>query len=208
MRRSFGLGLAVALGIASITMACPARADLLAFTAPGGLTTGHDPGNPVNLGMQFTANTTFTVTSLGIYADPGVVAPEQVGLYDNATQTLLASTTVGLTDPETDGYLFHAITPVVLTAGHDYTVVANVGDNSWSFSPPAPIVNPDVSFIQSSYLYGNTLAFPTNFNGFSYYGPNFAIAVASAVPEPGSAGLAASGVALLWAWRRRRRNRP
>ncbi len=197
-----GVALAVALTVA----AGPSRADSVAFTSPGGLTTGHDPNSPVNLGMEFTANANVSVTSLGIYVDPGLSAPEVVGLYDNATQTLLASVTVLLTDPETDGYLFHAITPVTLTAGHDYMVVANVGDNSWSYGA-APIVNPDVSFIQNAFLYQNTLAFPTNFGGSgpAYYGPNFTIGTGT-VPEPSSlvlCGVAGMVLTLAARWRRR-----
>jgi hypothetical protein len=197
------IGCLVTLAVTLTAAAGTTHADSIGFTSPGGLSAG-DPNRPVNLGMLFTANTNFSVTSLGIYVEPGLSAPEEVGLYDNATRTLLASTTVLLTDPETDGYLFHAITPVALTAGDEYMVVANVGDNSWA-KGPAPIQNPDVSFVQSAYLYESSLAFPTANNGFSYYGPNFTIGAAG-VPEPSSlvlGGIAGAALTLAALWRRR-----
>jgi hypothetical protein len=72
-------------------------------------------------------------------------------LYDVSTQALLASTTVLLTDPETDGYLFQSIAPVALTSGHEYVVVAFVGDNPWAYGPN-PIQNSSVTFDGSTYL--------------------------------------------------------
>ena len=152
--------------------------------------------NPVNLGLSFTANSNFSVDSLGIYYQPQLVASEQVGLYDFSTQALLASTTVLLTDPETDGYLFHSITPVALTAGHEYVVDAFVGNNPWAYGP-SPIQDSRVTYDGAPYIYTNTLAYPIYYyfiGGGAYYGPNFTIA--SAVPEPSSVSMFAVGLAL------------
>lgn len=180
------VGRCLVLAITLIAMAGSARADYVGFMAPGSVQTGLGANNPVNLGMYFTADTAFSVTSLGIYADPGLAASEQVGLYDFSTKALLASATVQLTDPETDDYLFHAITPVTLTAGREYAVVAFVGNNPWTYGDlTAPIVNPEITYDGSGYNYTNTLTLPTFDGGTSsYYGPNFTIA--GAVPEPAS----------------------
>src|SRR5579864_168105 len=166
-----------------------ARADIVAFTSPGGLITDYSPNVPVNLGLVFTANSTFPVDALGIYYQSFLTAPEQVGLYDSSGN-LLASATVTLSDPLVSGYLFHSITPVSLTAGHTYTVDAFVGNNPWAYGP-VPITS-NVTYKYNDYVYGSSLAFPTltGGTGAAYYGPNFEIAAnTDPVPEPGSSGL-------------------
>lgn len=193
---------AIARGVAVLITALiatvsPVSADTVAFTAPAGLATNVGANDPVNLGLVFTANSNFSVDSLGIYDQPQLVASEQVGLDDFSTQALLASTTVLLTDPETNGYLFHSITPVALTAGNDYVVVAFVGDNPWAYGA-APIQDSLVTYLEPRYLYGNTLAFPDFYGGNfvgAYYGPNFTIA--STVPEPASVSMLSIGLALV-----------
>jgi len=67
------LNLAALALVFSAMGASTARADTIAFTAPGGLT--WDSG-VVNLGLVFTANTTFSVDALGIYDYSGLTAPE------------------------------------------------------------------------------------------------------------------------------------
>jgi hypothetical protein len=74
----------------------------------------------------FTANTNFSVTALGFYLTSDDTASETVALYDSS-QHLLASTLVSLSDPKINGYLFQDISPVALSAGSQYTVVANTG---------------------------------------------------------------------------------
>lgn len=163
-----------------------ARADTVAITSPGGLTTNVNPNDPVNLGLVFTANSNFSVDALGIYDESGLTGSEQVGLY-NSSGTLLASATVSLSDPVVDGYLFQSITAVALTAGQTYTVVANVGNNPWAYGP-APTTT-GVTFTGADYLYGSSLALPTMASGVpAYYGPSFEIAATDPVPEPSNFG--------------------
>ncbi len=160
------------------------KADTLGFTSPGGLTTNLGAGNPVNLGLVFTANTTFTIDALGIYDQSSLTGPEQVGLYDSSGN-LLVSTTVTLSDSLVNGYLFQSIAPVALSAGATYTIVANTGNNPWAYGPVQ--TSPDITFKYNDYFYGSSLAFPTTTGGWgpAYYGANFEI---ESVPEPGSLG--------------------
>ena len=117
----------------------------LAFTPSGPITSCNaDPGcgnrnniDPVNLGLVFTANTNFSVTALGFYRTSDDTASEIVALYDSS-QNLLVATTVSLSDVNINGYLFHDISPVALSAGSQYTVVANTGFNDWSYGSTPP----------------------------------------------------------------------
>jgi len=164
--------------------ATDARADTLGFTAPGGSIATQTPNGAVDLGMVFTANSTFSVDALGIYDLSNLTGSEQVGLY-NSSGTLLASATVTLTDPVTNGYLFQSITPVTLTAGSTYTVDAYVGSNPWAIGP-APTTPSSVTFKYNDYLYSGGLAFPTTTGGAgpAYYGPNFEIGTGNPDPPP------------------------
>ena len=156
------------------------------------------PNFPVNLGHVFTAKTNFSIDALGFYFGSGVTGPETVGLY-NSSGTLLASAIVSLSDTVTDGYLFHRITPLAITAGQQYTVVAFTGNNDWSYGPTAPNQATDfVTYGHSDYQYGGNggclgtpggpgciaasgLSFTTQTliigtTVGAYYGPNFEIA--------------------------------
>jgi hypothetical protein len=182
--------------IASTTML--AQAGTAAFTAPATntLTRGWGPNQPVNLGTVFTANSSFNVDSLGIYRDPSLTGSEIVGLFDFSTHALLASTTVQLTDTLAGSFLYHAITPVSLLAGHQYEVTAFVGNNPWTFGP-APATDSRVTYNSHLYNYSNQLAFASNSggSGAAYFGANFTIASVSAVPEPESYALMLAGLA-------------
>jgi len=156
----------------------------------------------LNLGLTFTANSTFLVDALGIFNQTVLTGSEQVGLY-NSSGNLLTSTTVTLSDPQVNGYLFQSITPVTLTAGHTYTVVANTGNNPWAYGSTAPNQASYVTYNSHAYLYTSSLAFPTltasEAGGPSgaYYGPNFEIAATTdPVPEPGGFGPLAALAAL------------
>jgi hypothetical protein len=179
-----------------------ASAGTIAFTPPGsGLTSGYAAGNPVNLGLTFTANANFSVDALGFYRDPSLVSGQTVSLYTLAG-VLLAQTNVLLTDPLIGNYYWKSITPVALVSGQQYVVSAFIGPNPWTFGG-APTTDPRITFGRNRYKYGATAQFPTDTAGASgsaYYGPNFTIA-AVAVPDAGGGwagwGLAAAGAALL-----------
>lgn len=94
---SFGVA-ALMLAMLGAIGATDARADTLALTSPGGLVTDVNANVPVNLGLVFTANSTFSADALGIFNQTFLTSSEQVGLYDS-TGNLLASATVALSDP-------------------------------------------------------------------------------------------------------------
>ena len=154
-------------------IALPAFGGAIAFSPPGGLATNGPPS--VNLGMVFTANTSITVTALGFFDLSGLFAGETVGIFNTSGQ-LLASTNVQLSDPLVGGYFFRNITPLNLTAGNTYVVVALTGNNPWSYSSANPIVNiPSITYLNSAYIYSTNLQFPIYNYPASYYGPNFLV---------------------------------
>jgi len=164
------------------------KADTVAFTAPGsGLTTVGANSGSVNLGIEFTADSTFMVDALGFYDGSFVTGSETVGLY-NSVGTLLASATVALGGSPISGYLFQSIAPVTLTSGSVYTVEAFVATNGWTYGSLGT-ASPNVTFDSGEYAYATSMQFPTNASGLVYYGPNFEIVGASGAPEPGSFGL-------------------
>jgi len=176
------------------------------FLSPGGPgygigPLGYEAGLPVNLGNVFTLKTTKQVVALGFYNQRYLTGPETVALYDQFGN-LLSSTSVSLTDPVVNGYIFQSITPLTLPPG-TYTVDAQVNSNPWSFGP-APPTAPGVTFQYDDYAYTSALAFPTTRNGSgpAYYGPNFAFAP---TPEPPFCGFLALGLTGLIAAVRRRK---
>jgi hypothetical protein len=184
------------LGLFGVLSATKVKADTVAFTPPVTPTYADEPGDPVNLGLVFTADSSFSVDALGIYDLSDLTTSEQVGLY-SFTGTLLASATVTLSDPEVSGYLFQSITPVTLTAGDTYTVVENTGNNDWAYydaSPPNTAS--EITYTASHYAYGGTLEDPTATDHI-YYGPNFEIESAVTTPEPAGLGLAFPALVLL-----------
>lgn len=192
----------------TVLIPAEASASYLAF-GPQAATFGAGAANdPVNLGMVFDISSSITVDELGIYDLNSLATSEVVTLYDSGGNSL-ASVTVLLTDPETNGYLMHAITPVVLGPG-TYTVSAFTGNNTWDYQSVAPMTGAGITFDFPDYAYGSSPAAPTQNHvappAGPYYGPNFDIVTSnSAVPEPGTWTFLAAGIGLLGVakWRRR-----
>jgi hypothetical protein len=198
----FVLAFVGALGAAN------AMADSIAFAPPSTPTDAGEPNDAVNLGLVFTADSTFSVDALGIFDQSDLTSSEVVGLY-NSSGTLLRSATVTLGDPLVGGYLFQSITPITLTAGSQYTVVAFTGPNDWSYGSTPPTANADVTYNFHDYDYTSSLAFPTTTAGAAggatgtYYGPNFEIATGiTSTPEPSTLMLLAISLLGLVAMRR------
>jgi len=153
-------------------------------SSPGQLDWGL--GSAVNLGMIFSPSTDISVVGLGTYyQDAGGNTPGQievVELFQNSTQNVLASATIVFT-AGAPGYQYNPIAPVTLLAGQQYTVDTFVGNNSWAWSPQ-PLTDPNITFVDTSYVYGPSPAFPVDhYPAGGYYGPNLEFAVVT--PEPG-----------------------
>lgn len=140
-----------------------------------------------SLGWTFVANAAIEITALGFYDSKkdGLTASHPVGIYDKDTQTLLASTTVSPTDA-LDGYFRYAplTTPLSLTPGKAYVLVALVGDEQYvAFNAldPGWTVNSVISYGGGAVNYANdeatTLLYPDTFDTTSGdFGPNFKFA--------------------------------
>ena len=146
-----------------------------------------------NLGWSFIPNRPITITSLGFYDDlqNGLTQSHPVGIYDKATQALLASVTVAPTDP-LSGYFRYAplAVPLTLAPGNTYVAVALVLSEKYLayFSlDPLWTVDSAITYVEGGVNYANpsatTLLFPDTFspNGGDF-GPNFQFIAAAPGP--------------------------
>jgi len=146
--------------------------------------------------MVFTANSTMSVDALGLYDISGdfTLFNTTIAIYDSSGN-LVTQVAINDSDPDIlDGYYRGVVAPVTLTAGDQYTVDEFTNGADWAFGA-APTTTSSVTFDSEDYLYGSTVAFPTDiaFPAGPYYGPDFFIAsTTSSAPEP-------SSLSLLWA---------
>jgi len=199
---------------ALLSLATPARASFVAiidFTGSGSAPTG----SLLSLGYSFTVGAQpFTVTGVGL----DVLAPpsgQDVRIYQDGTSVNLLVQPILGSDP-TDGsgrYQYVVLTtPLVLTAGTTYDIVADLGSTAQVACCGVSAVSsdPNITFGASRASFTANTSFPTIdvFGVGPYFGPVFTGTEggASVVPEPASFVLAGIGAAGLIAgrWRRRR----
>jgi hypothetical protein len=142
-----------------------------------------------SLGWAFVANAPSRVTALGFYDDKkdGLTASHPVGIYEKTSKVLLTSATVSPSDP-LDGYFRYVTlpTPLDLTPGTEYVVMALVGDETYlAFNSFAPgwTVNAAIGYRGGAVYYADseatTLVFPDTLDPASSggdFGPNFKFA--------------------------------
>jgi len=194
MKKIIFSGLTVALmmiGTSGVASATPA----ISFTSPN-----FDFSNQTDLvGWQFTVNNDITVDSLGFYDNPanGITGSHDVGIYNDATQTLVASGTVTPADPYSNWFNWVDIAPVTLLAGQTYDIVAVLLGNYRTWEPNGFTVDPNITYLHSVFTDGTSvLSFPLRADGIpnSHFGPNFGIASSGAVPEPATITLVIVGL--------------
>ena len=205
------------VAVIALAFAGVARADFIAYDVTSGLV-----GNQVfsgSVGMNFDTTAGATVTQLGVFdsGGDGLVSSKLVQLYDRDTQSLITSTTIAAGTSATliNGSRFVAITPILLTAGHHYTIVAS------GFTTADPLYNSGfagavvpstlntgggiLAFVGTG-RYANTPGvFPTIIDTIPRPNPYAAGTFQfTAVPEPGSIALFGIGTLGLIGYRRLR----
>jgi hypothetical protein len=191
-RDARGLLLALA-ACAAISAAAQVAGPRTAITVPG-LGNGFDYyQGSYSLGWTFTPNSPITVTALGFYDDlqNGLTQSHPVGIYDKATQALLATATVVPTDPLTGFFHYTPLaTPLTLAAGNAYVLMALVSTERYlAFAAIDPLwtVDPAITYGGSAVNYANpsatTLLYPDTFSAVGGdFGPNFLFTAAAAGP--------------------------
>ena len=140
------------------------------------------------IGWTFTVNDPIAVTDLGVWIDPnGVTSTHDVGIWDTATQTLLASTVCGPGSTPVGGWAYEPIADLTLTVGEQYTIGAmyTCEDlDKYVSSASTLTMAPEVTWNNSNYptdgLQGFTFPVLTG-STYGRFGPNFLF-----IPEPGT----------------------
>ena len=158
------------------------KADTIAF-APTGLSL--IPGEPAgNDGLFFTPTVNISVTELG-YVDCGFTVGHPVGLYDVTASILLASTTITGSSTLTSNFRYNLITPITLTAGHQYAIVGTFTPGTGpdrGYQAVSDGAATQITFQGYKYDTSSTLNLPTTSYPSSIFGPDFQYIIP--VPEP------------------------
>ncbi|MCP3914315.1 MAG: hypothetical protein GY711_02030 [bacterium] len=138
------------------------------------------------IGWEFTLAQDKSVVALGAFdraapsPDPGMGSAHEIAIWDSATQTLQAMTTIAAGtagSTMTGDFRYTSIAPITLVGAMDYKVAA--------FWPPAaatfdhypdlnasgitPNYHADITFLSSEQLFGGTFGYPTTGSGNNYF---------------------------------------
>jgi hypothetical protein len=205
--------LLVALAASTALVASNANADIIAVSVAAGAKTTNN--GDWAAGWEFTVSEEIQVTELGKfdYEDNGIVGTD-VGLYNRTTGgTQLATASLVGASPELSGaytaYYAALLTPVTLTPGNTYTIVAvqdGPGESIFWANSTATYAS-EITYVRGIASAGASL--PATFTSNSpqlltptngYFGGTFKFV---AVPEPSSFVLLGLGLGGLLAARRR-----
>jgi hypothetical protein len=182
-------------------MANQAFADVIAMSFTGGTEYPYVSNSFPNIvGWEFALSSPVTVTSLGFYDydDDGLMNDHDVSIWDSSANVVVSAsvTNSGLSDA---GYVWESVTPVTLSAGTYRIGAAIYGDDYYYSGASSVITETPVTYFGGVYAVGG-FYYPENLSSNNgRFGPNFTI---TAVPEPGTMLLLATGVAGLMALRR------
>lgn len=159
----------------------------VSFTGLG--TDFNNGGGPYSLGFEFSTNAAIAINQLGIFDDgTGAGSVNAVGIFDSSGN-LLASADITQGSNYSNFFDWAPITTLDLSADTDYYIAEETGSVNYSFNNTGFLTNPDITFVESAYTDSGSLAFPGTLDSSvsnGYFGPNFSIASATAVPEPSS----------------------
>jgi hypothetical protein len=207
--------LATALFVASLVAGATAAHATLAVKFDNYADTFTNSGINV-IGWQFTASERLGVHKLGYFDIGRGTDAHSVGLY-NSTGTQIANATIGSgLGTLSDFFRMVSISPVELKKGETYTLVATVGDGSYTADTTTTLFGGTNTFNNLNFanvLYLNDVWDPANSSlpvtwtstensstTYGYFGPNMD---AAPVPEPGTVILVAAGLLGLIAVRRK-----
>lgn len=157
------------------------------------------------IGYSFTPTTDINITSLGYFDvnSDGLADDHDVGIFkSDGTLVTAAFVPSGTVDPIVDGGRFTTITPVTLTGGTNYYILANNNsvDLFVASFPSALTFAPQVGWNDYRVASANSILSPLDLSiggpsGFDgYAGPDFQF---NAVPEVSAIGLYSLGLAIL-----------
>lgn len=184
----------VSLFAISLFLTTLAHASIIAGDAVSFLTPGTVSGEHYTVGWEFTPTVDTWADKLGFFdsGHDGLLQDHEVRLYAVTGQTFITSATITNNDDwgvnslvhPTDGYAFkwHAITPVLLTAGTSYLLATSMpgGFLDYYASVPTDYVEHWAHLTVGRYADVPT-SYPTQLGGVGeFFGPN----IGTAVPEP------------------------
>jgi Domain of unknown function (DUF4082)/PEP-CTERM motif len=181
--------------VMTLVMATSVNASIIAGDAVSFLTPGTESRAHYTVGWEFTPIVDTWADKLGFYdsGHDGLSQDHEVRLYAVTGQTFITSATITNIDDwgvfslihPTDGYAFkwHAITPVLLTAGTSYLLATSMpgGFIDSYASAPTDYVEHWAHLITGRYA-DTATSYPTQISGaVEFFGPNIGT---TAVPEP------------------------
>jgi hypothetical protein len=170
------------------------------------------PGEDTAHGWTFLANSSITVTELGLYDESGngLDQSHEIGLFRLSDGALLTSGTLstGKTNPLVGEFRYVDTPDVTLSAGNTYAMAYYTASYTWMDSDEvanSANVDPVISLLDGRWQ-GDTggLVLPTN-TGEVNFGPNFMYAVP--VPEPETYVMLLAGLGLMGFVGRRRKQK-
>lgn len=203
---------ACTFSLLAVGPAAHAGVALQAFSGGGLATSGTDQ----LYGWQFDVLVPIVVTDLGVldFDLDGLVISHDVGIFDAASQALLASATIpdGTGAGLVDGFRYVGLASSLSLGVGSYVIVMTmpVGNLDYqSILNTSVTTAPEIRYVISQFGEGSSLAFPALPGAYDVgmFGPNFQFtAAAVSVPEPSTLALAGlAGVGGLVAVARRRK---